>query len=346
MPPCGDGVSTGLACRHTPRSARTFRDRPTRRRGLPVPDHRPFPGSERRLLFGAPIFLPDDAPAGRGEAHGSTSKDFEALAHAHVEKGYTAAYAPKPDPDDAVEVRAARTAFQDAGVVIAEVQCWNNLLDPDETRRRRNLDETAAALALADELGARCAINTVGSFRAEGANHHHQRNFGEDAFVAAVDMARSLIDSVKPKRAKFAFEVLAMHVTDSPETLERLVEAVDREAFGVHVDLVNWINSPRRYWFQGLVIEEFVRRLGPYIVAAHAKDIVMEDDCDTVRLSEVKPGCGNLDYVAYLRALGSLPRPVTLLAEHLASETEYDDASRYIRKRGREAGVMLGEPSR
>jgi len=293
------------------------------------------------LLFGGPVFLSGDSSAGRTESHGSASLDFEALAMKHVEKGFKAGYAPHVDLDDHVQVKEARAAFERAGVTIAEVQCWNNLLDPDPLVRSANLEATVRAIALADELGAVCALNTAGSFAAESLNHHDPRNFGREAFDAAVETARHLIDEAKPQRTKFAFEVLAMHVTDGPETMEQLVEAVDRPAFAVHVDIVNWVSSPRRYWFNGDLIRETVARLGPHIVAAHAKDIVMEDNCDTVRLEEVSPGHGQIDYPTYLSALAGLPQSVTLLMEHLDTEADYDAAAEFIRGEARNANVSL-----
>ena len=293
------------------------------------------------VLFGGPVFLDGDASAGRSQAHGSASTDFEELARQHVAKGFRAGYAPHIDVDDTAKVHEARRAFEEHGVVIAEVQCWNNLLDCDDSVRKDNRSATVRAVALADELAAVCALNTVGSFAPESLNHHNPRNFGIEAFDAAVETARHVIDEARPTRTKFAFEVLAMHVTDDPEVMERLVAAVDRPAFGVHVDLVNWISSPRKYWFNADLIRDTVKRLGPYIVAAHAKDISMQDNCDTVRLTEVQPGQGQIDYGAYLRALDGLGHRVTLLMEHLNSESEYDAAAEHIRDRASAVGVSL-----
>jgi len=70
-------------------------------------------------------------------------------------------------------------------------------------------------------------------------------------------------------------------------------------------------------------------------VAAHAKDVYMEDNCDTVRISEVRPGLGNIDYQTYLRCLDELPQTVTLMLEHLSTEEEYRAAREYIRSQGR-----------
>jgi sugar phosphate isomerase/epimerase len=297
------------------------------------------------VLLGAPVFMPGDTAPGIAEPHGSQSTDFEALAAAHVERGYAAAYAPKPAGRDAASIRAAREAFAAAGVWIAEVGCWTNLLADDPELRRANFELMEEALELADRLGATCALTTVGSFSHAGVDIHDARNFSEEAFAQTVDTARRLIDNVRPKHAKLAFEVLSWDFTDTPAGVRRLLEAVDRPELGVHVDLVNWLMvSPRRYWDQHRVLEEMIEELGPWIVAGHCKDLQMQVGWEHT-IVEVPPGEGHVDVRAYLTALDSLGRDVPLLFEHLADEAAYDAAAAYVRAEAEAAGVHLPRPA-
>jgi sugar phosphate isomerase/epimerase len=293
------------------------------------------------IRLGGPVFMNGDRAPGPGESHGSFHDDVQALARKHRAKGFRAAYAPQVGLHDSQRIRDIRQAFEKEDVVLAEVQCWVNLLDPDPEKAKSNLKRVAESLALAEELGARCAIDTVGSFSSESPNHHDPRNFSEAAFEAAVEIAREIVDSVKPKTSVFAFEVLSMHVVDSPEVIARLVKAVDRKQFGVHMDLANLINSPRSYWDSGSIIQRSVRLFGDRIVSAHAKDIQMEDVCDNIRLREVPPGQGKLDYQVYLGALHGLSQDVPLMFEHLHTEHDYDLATAYVRAEARKAGVTL-----
>jgi len=293
------------------------------------------------IRFGGPILAPGRAAAGRSESHGAQAFDLDALVAAHIARGYRAAYAPQVSLDDHARVAEVREAFVAADVVLAEVQCWNNLLDPDPQVRQRNREQVVEALALADELGAVCALDTVGSFAPQSLNHHHPDNFSSEAFDAGVETARYILDAVKPTRAFFAYEVLAMHVLDGPDAIEAMVRAVARPRFAVHLDLVNLVSCPRTYWRNGSLAQECVRRFGEHIVAAHAKDVLLEDDCDTVHLDETRPGLGNLDYRSYLAALAALPHTVTLLMEHLESDAEYEAAARHIRHEAQAVGVEI-----
>lgn len=293
------------------------------------------------IRLGGPVFMNSDRAPGPGESHGSGHDDVQALARKHRAKGFRAAYVPQVRLQDNERIRDIREAFDREDVALAEVQCWVNLLDPDPGKASSNRKRVAESLALADELGARCALDTVGSFSSESPNHHDPRNFSEEAFEAAVEIAREIIDSVKPKTAVFAYEVLSMHIVDSPEVIARLMKAVDRKQFGIHMDLANLINSPRAYWDSGSLIRRAVSMFGDRIVSAHAKDIQMEDVSDNIRLREVPPGRGNLDYQAYLGALHGLAQDVPLMLEHLPTEHEYDLATKYIRAQARTAGVTL-----
>ncbi|MBC8459270.1 MAG: hypothetical protein H8D67_14855 [Deltaproteobacteria bacterium] len=86
----------------------------------------------------------------------------------------------------------------------------------------------------------------------------------------------------------------------------RLVKAIDRKEFGVHLDPVNIVCSPQRYFNNGALIRECFEKLGLYIKSCHAKDILLADEL-TVHMDEVRPGTGYLDYRTYLKELSQLP---------------------------------------
>ena len=293
------------------------------------------------IRLGGPIFIGAARGAGAGESHGADVTDPELLVRKHREKGFRAAYAPHVTLKDRERVRDIRAAFEAADIVIAEVGYWENLLqsDPDEAKAHR--EKMVEALALAEELGACCAINSLGSFVAGPVKMHDGRNFTKDMFDAAVENARYFIDAVKPTRTYFTYELFPFNVNDSPEGILALADAIDRQRFGIHMDLVNLVNCPRNYYASGAIIERCVGLFGDRIVSAHAKDITMEMPSVSVILREVRPGLGNLDYPAYLRALEKLPQTVPLMMEHLPTEGEYDLAAKYIRGVAAQEGITV-----
>jgi len=294
------------------------------------------------IRFGGPIFLGSTQGAGVGESHGAEANDPVLIARAHKAKEYTAAYAPRISLDDKAGIDAVRKAFAAEDIMIAEVGYWDNLVDTDPETKRRNWRCMHDALALAEELGAACAVDIFGSYcHGNGNAKHVARNFSQEAFDEAVEMARSFLDSVKPKRACFTYEIFPFSVVDSPEMIAKLIKAVDREMFGVHLDLVNLINSPRAYWTSGDIMHECVRLFGDRIVAAHAKDIKMKEPAISVILDEVIPGQGMVDIAACVRELHGLPRQISYMMEHLRSEHEYDQAAAHIRKVAAGEGIAI-----
>ncbi|MDR3147157.1 MAG: sugar phosphate isomerase/epimerase [Treponema sp.] len=293
------------------------------------------------IKFGGPVFAAGERAAGAGQSHGFQG-DPALLARRHKEKGFTAAYVPKIDINDTDTIRATREAFEKEGIILAEAGYWENIMDTDAGTRAFHRQRQLEALVLAEELGARCSLNIFGSYcHGNGNSRHDALNFTDEAFEAAVDMARYFIDTVKPKTAFFAYEIFPFDITDTPENIERLIKAVDRRQFGAHLDLVNLINCPRAYFSSGDIARECVRRFGDRIVSCHVKDIKMQEPSISVILEEVPMGQGNIDLKSFMCQIEGLARPVPFMMEHLKDEAQYDAAAEYIRNTGRELGIEL-----
>jgi len=132
-------------------------------------------------------------------------------------------------------------------------------------------------------------------------------------------------------------------VPDSPDSYLRLIAAIDRPTFGVHLDPVNMINCPSRYYDNAGFLRECFSKLGPWIVSCHGKDITMREQL-TVHLDEVRPGLGALDYRTFLQELHCLPGDVPLMLEHLPQE-EYPLAREYVVGVAAQSGLSFTAPS-
>ena len=244
------------------------------------------------------------------------SDDPYAFARAHRNFGYGAAYCPPVRIADTARVADIRKAFAAEEIVIAEVGIWRNLITPDDAVRKANRDHAEECLAVADAVGARCAVSYIGSYLAGSDYAPHVKNLSPEAFDDCVATVRALIDAVKPKRAKFALEMMQYSLPDSVDGYLDLIRAVDRPAFAAHLDPVNLIITPRQYWESGALIRECFEKLGPFIASCHAKDIVLHHQA-ALHFDEILPGEGQLDYRTYLRELDRLPGDVPLMLEHL-----------------------------
>jgi len=278
------------------------------------------------IRLGGPIFL--------------KSSDPRELAREHRRLGYSAAYCPEAKVEDTALIREIEKAFAAEKVVIAEVGAWVNMLDPDPDKRGKNLRYVTGRLALAEAVGARCCPDIAGSYNPTVWYGPHPKNLSQEFFDATVQNCRRVIDEVKPKRTKFTIEMMGWSLPDGPDAYLKLIRAVDRPGFAVHMDVCNGINSPAKFYRSGEFISECFRTLGPWIVSCHAKDLQWVTELN-VHFLEVVPGRGEVDYRTYLTELSKLPIEAPLMLEHLKTAEEYDEGKRYIMKVGSELGLAF-----
>lgn len=286
----------------------------------------PASASAGALLIGGPIFLKSEDPA--------------ELAREHRRLGYSAAYCPLVKVSDKERLRAIEAAFAKEKVVIAEVGAWKNLLDVDPAKRKENFDYVVERMAIADEVGARCCVDIAGSYNEKSWFGPHQKNLSKQCFDETVENCRRILDTVKPTRSFFTLEVMGWTLPDSPDNYLKLIRAIDRKAFAVHLDVCNAVNSPEKFYQSGALIDEWFRKLGRHIRSCHAKDLEWVVELN-VHFLEVIPGRGQVDYRAYLRGLQNLPAPMPLMLEHLKTAEEYNEGFNYIKKIAAEMSFPL-----
>jgi len=276
------------------------------------------------LRLGGPVFEKYDSP--------------DAWVRALQALGYGAAYCPVGAKASDDVVGAYAKAAQDADIIIAEVGVWNNPISPNEKVRKAAIAKCCAQLDLADRIGANCCVNVTGS-RGEQFAGPHPDNLTDETFDMIVETTRAIIDEVKPTRTYFTLETMPWAYPDSVESYVRLLKAIDRTEFAVHLDPANLICSPQRYFGNSQLIRECFEKLGPYVKSCHAKDSILLTDL-TTHINEVRPGLGNLDYTTFLRELSKL-RDVPLMLEHLQTAEEYRQAAEHIRSVAKGIGLSF-----
>jgi sugar phosphate isomerase/epimerase len=267
------------------------------------------------MRLGGPVFGRSDDPG-----------DWIAALRA---RGYRAANCPVGRDVSASVMAAYAAAAAKADIVIAEVGAWSNPLSQDDDERRAALVKCQEQLALADEIGARCCVNITGS-RGTRWDGPDPLNFTAETFDMIVETTRAIIDAVKPSRTYYTLETMPWMYPDSADSYLALLKAIDRPQCAAHLDPVNLICSPRRYFENGAVIRECFQKLGPHIKSCHAKDVVLRDVL-TTHLDEVCPGQGGLDYDTYLAELSRLDADTPLMLEHMHDQEDYAAGAAHIR---------------
>lgn len=251
---------------------------------------------------------------------------------------YRAASCPiGPGAGDA-QIRAYANAAERADIVIAEVGAWSNPLSPNPEEAEDAVAKCKACLALADQIGACCCVNIAGS-RGERWDGPDAANFTDETFDRIVVVVRDIIDAVNPTHTYYTLETMPCMYPDSADNYLRLLHAIDRKRFAVHLDPTNLICSPQRYYQTGAVIRDCFEKLGGHIKSCHAKDIILHPQA-MCHLDEIRPGKGNLDYRVYLSELNKLHPDTPILTEHMGEE-DSRNAAIFIREVAAEQAIAL-----
>jgi sugar phosphate isomerase/epimerase len=281
---------------------------------------------QAKIPLGAPVF--------------EKYEDPEGWINALEKLGYRAAYTPVSIDDDEPTINAYAKAANESGIIIAEVGAWSNPISPDETQRKEAFEKCVRSLQLADQLGANCCVNVSGSRNKEHWAGPHKDNLTTETFELIVEVTRRIIDEVKPRHTYFVLEPMPWAFPFSADSYLKLLEAIDRDRFAVHLDPMNMITSPEIFFNNGAMIRDCFRKLGPYIRSCHAKDMTIREDIYTPHLDETRAGLGSMDYAAFLTELSKLD-DVPLMIEHLKTADEYRLAAGYIRSVAARNGISM-----
>ena len=253
--------------------------------------------------------------------------------------GYRAAYTPVGDDATDDVLQAYAQAAQKADIVIAEVGAWSNPLSPDDKIRDEAIALCQRRLALADAIGARCCVNITGA-RGEQWDGPYPDNLTPATFDLIVETVRKIIDAVKPARTFYTLETMPWMYPDSVDSYVALLRAIDRKQCAAHMDPVNLICSPQRYFNNADLLRECFAKLGPYIKSCHAKDISLSGKL-TTHLDEVLIGRGGMNYHVFLQEMDKLDPDTPLMLEHLPAAEDYDLAAAHVRKVAGELGLKV-----
>jgi sugar phosphate isomerase/epimerase len=277
------------------------------------------------MRLGGPVFEPYSNP--------------DEWAKAVKRLGYRAAFVPVGETAGEDDIQAYASAAADADIVIAEVGAWSNPISPDEKIRREAIALCQRRLELAERIGAVCCVNITGS-RGTQWDGPHPDNLTPATFDLVVESIREIIDAVKPRRAFYTLETMPWMFPDSPQAYAHLLRAIDRKQCAAHLDPVNLVCSPQRYYHNAELMRECFALFGEQIKSCHAKDISLSGRL-TTHLDEVRIGLGGLDYRVFLQELNKLSPDVPLMLEHLANKEEYALAAGQVRKVASEVGISV-----
>ena len=223
------------------------------------------------------------------------------------------------DPESLLrpELQRVRAIFADHGIRIVQSWGWQQpLIHPDESVRRAAVRTLQHAIRVAADLEADMVMTGPGSLNPRGPWWPHPGNHSLAAEDALVRSLQEVVAACEAHGIPIALECHVTSTLDSAERVRRVVERVGSPWIKVNLDPVNFVRDlPTLFDTTGLLVKLF-DTLGPYILAAHVKDVYVEDR-HVIHISETVPGDGVLDFDTFFRRFEALLPDGYAIIEHL-----------------------------
>lgn len=183
-------------------------------------------------------------------------------------------------------------AFRQAGVRIAVLGCYVNIIDQDPGKRAQALDHFNTHLRLARDFGA----SLVGTETGSVGKGYTTDNFTEEAFQEVVKSVKSMVAEAERFGVTVGIEAGQNHPLYSAKLTRRLLDLIPSNNLQIILDCAN-LMSPDNYLHQEAVIAEALELLGNRIAIIHLKDFTVEDG----KIVIVPVGQGQLKFAPILR---------------------------------------------
>lgn len=239
------------------------------------------------------------------------------------------------------EALRTRDLLRDNGIAL--VQFWGaypSIISRDESVRRAGVQICRHVIQRAAELGAHMA-----SLRPTSMYDGYQWAPHADNFLPETEdrLVRSLAE-VGETAAQFGMPVaMECHLTTTlgePAKIRRIIERSNPDWIGVNADVVNFVKDIDSVYDTTAVIDHFFDQLGPYVRAAHLKDVTVGEQL-VLHIDECVPGTGLLDWERLFRRFEALLPDGFMLIEHLRRLEDVQQARDFVVGRLAQLGIAI-----
>ncbi|GGH18952.1 sugar phosphate isomerase/epimerase family protein [Paenibacillus segetis] len=182
--------------------------------------------------------------------------------------------------------------FRQAGIQIAVLGCYVNIVAPDPSKRTQAIADFVTHLRLARDFGASLVGTETGSL----GQGYTEDNFTEEAFQEVVTSVKAMVAEAERFGVTVGIEAGQNHPLYSAPLTRRLLDVIPSQNLQIILDCANLI-SPTNYTQQEDIINEAIELLGNRIAVIHLKDFKVTDE----RVHFVPIGQGCLKFAPILR---------------------------------------------
>lgn len=219
-----------------------------------------------------------------------------------------------------------REEFSKHNVSISVLACYLHFFHEDVNVRRENIERFKELIRHAQFFGAPMVAAEVGKMNT-------QKLTGAEWLILKTSL-EELVEVAEKWGVYIGIEPANDHLIGTTASLKRMLDEVSSSHIGVVLDPGNLVHKDN-FAHQDEVIQEAFDLLGSRIIAAHAKDRIINKDGE---IETVVPGKGDLNYELYMTLLEQYKPQVKIIMEK-AKEHQMTEAKSYIEKVREEARV-------
>ena len=278
-----------------------------------------------------------------GMMPGRLERVDERLARKIAELGFTGVGAHLEGDPTAVTMETCHKAsaiLEQQGIRIIQFWGWyDSIVSPDEAIRQAGVKTAQEIIRLAANLKAAMVGIRPTSLNPRGAWWPHPDNDSPETEARLVHSLREIASASEAHGIPIALECHVTTTLDSAESVKRVVEATQSNWVKVNMDPVNFISDLRTAHRTTGLVNHLFDVLGPYIAAAHIKDVYVEDR-HVVHISETIPGDGIFDFDTFFRRFeATLPEGFGFI-EHLP-ESQIAQAQAFVTQKLKQLGIPV-----
>ena len=174
--------------------------------------------------------------------------------------------------DDPSQAKAVAEDFREAGLDIIGLAGYRNIVAPDLTRRRANLEYLKACMELAPALGTSMVATETGTFHPTNEWYPSPENGSSQAWSALCESVGELLETAKKTGAVLAIEGYVNNIVGRLDHLDALFRTFPSPHLMLMLDPYNYITRDL-VPTADLICEEFLARYADRFVIAHLKDV-------------------------------------------------------------------------
>ncbi|NQX45071.1 sugar phosphate isomerase/epimerase [Paenibacillus tritici] len=213
-------------------------------------------------------------------------------------------------------------AFRQAGIRIAVLGCYVNIIDSDPARRTQALSDFSTHLRLARDFGA----SLVGTETGSVGQGYTTDNFTEEAFQQVVESVTAMVAEAERFGVTVGIEAGINHPLYTAQLTRRLLDEVPSNNLQIILDAAN-LMTVENYLQQEQIVADALELLGDRIAVLHLKDFTVLGGVITI----VPAGQGMLNFAPLLHYM-KYKRPHIHGLLESTPEANLNDSAQFLRR--------------